>query len=296
MNERDLIRNWMVWKEKQAGESFSQKALAKDAGLSPTYLSSILTGTRNAGSKTMERIAAAFGVSRAEFYAGPGSFTSRMQSARDVRVPAKGGEESRSLPEKPRFNSPESQPAAEPAESAAPTGWNLSWTPSEEVERLLGAEDAAIPQPRTPAPDVAAPSPMVVSAKENGIPVLREIPGGGLQPGNSGEYGSDHPVIPRTILDRPGIFAVRVEDDSMTPLLERGSVVVADPGAPFDDHPGRIAVAAGPHGFLVRLVQRTTDGRIFFPANPAYASEEVSGDDAAVFPVIFIIPPGIIPA
>ena len=70
MNERELIQRWISWKER-TGSSFSQRKLAESAGISPTYLSSILTGARNAGTKTVERIATVVGVSISEFYGGP---------------------------------------------------------------------------------------------------------------------------------------------------------------------------------------------------------------------------------
>ena len=71
MKEREMITQWISWKKNSEGASFSQKKLAKGAGISPTYLSNIITGIRNPGTKTLERIAGALGITMAEFYAGP---------------------------------------------------------------------------------------------------------------------------------------------------------------------------------------------------------------------------------
>jgi len=71
MKERDLIEQWLSWKKAQEGSGFSQKQMAADAGLSQTYLSNIMTGMRNPGTKTLEKLAGALSLSMAEFYAGP---------------------------------------------------------------------------------------------------------------------------------------------------------------------------------------------------------------------------------
>ena len=71
MKERDMITQWISWKKTREGSAFAQKKLAKDAGISPTYLSNIITGVRNPGTKTLERIAGALGITMAEFYDGP---------------------------------------------------------------------------------------------------------------------------------------------------------------------------------------------------------------------------------
>ncbi|MFC1574250.1 helix-turn-helix domain-containing protein [Candidatus Latescibacterota bacterium] len=71
MKERDMITQWISWKKTRDGSAFSQKKLAKDAGISPTYLSNIITGVRNPGTKTLERIAGALDITMAEFYDGP---------------------------------------------------------------------------------------------------------------------------------------------------------------------------------------------------------------------------------
>jgi SOS-response transcriptional repressor LexA len=55
--------------------------LPEEAGKSPTYFSNILTGMRNPGTKTLERIASAFGVTMAEFYGGPPEASSPETSA-----------------------------------------------------------------------------------------------------------------------------------------------------------------------------------------------------------------------
>lgn len=71
MKERDLITLWLSWKKEREGAGFSQKQLAADAGISQTYLSNILTGIRNPGTKTLVKMAETLGLSMAEFYVGP---------------------------------------------------------------------------------------------------------------------------------------------------------------------------------------------------------------------------------
>ena len=71
MKERDLITQWLSWKKEREGAGFSQKQLAADAGINQTYLSNILTGMRNPGTKTLVKMAETLGLSMAEFYAGP---------------------------------------------------------------------------------------------------------------------------------------------------------------------------------------------------------------------------------
>ncbi len=71
MKERDLITQWLSWKKEQDGAEFSQKQVAADAGISQTYLSNILKGWRNPGTKTLVKMAETLGLSMAEFYAGP---------------------------------------------------------------------------------------------------------------------------------------------------------------------------------------------------------------------------------
>jgi SOS-response transcriptional repressor LexA len=92
MKERDLILQWFSWKKAREGSAFSQKKLACSAGFSPTYLSNIITGTRNPGTKTLERIAEALGITMAEFYAGPPQFSYQSAAAAD-ESPEKGHEQ-----------------------------------------------------------------------------------------------------------------------------------------------------------------------------------------------------------
>ncbi|MCE5250473.1 LexA family transcriptional regulator [bacterium] len=88
MKERELIQLWLNWKRNRGDESFSQKILAEKAGISPTYLSNIMTGMRNPGTKTLEKIAGAFGVTMAEFYGGPHQSSISASPARNNIQPA----------------------------------------------------------------------------------------------------------------------------------------------------------------------------------------------------------------
>ena len=71
MDRRELIRLWMAWKSDRDEKQYTFKKLASDAGLNPNYLSNVMTGIRNPGVKTLNKIVAAFGISLAEFFTGP---------------------------------------------------------------------------------------------------------------------------------------------------------------------------------------------------------------------------------
>jgi len=71
MDRRELIRLWMAWKSDRDGKQYTFKQLASDAGLNPNYLSNVMTGIRNPGVKTLNKIVAALGISLAEFFTGP---------------------------------------------------------------------------------------------------------------------------------------------------------------------------------------------------------------------------------
>ncbi|MFC1608387.1 helix-turn-helix domain-containing protein, partial [Candidatus Latescibacterota bacterium] len=86
MKKRDLLLQWLSWKKSKDGVAFSQKKLASRAGISPTYLSNIITGSRNPGTKTLERIADALDITMADFYAGPRQCDSQMEANRIAAV------------------------------------------------------------------------------------------------------------------------------------------------------------------------------------------------------------------
>jgi len=98
MKERDLIEQWLSWKKTHEGPGFSQKQLSADAGISQTYLSNIMTGMRNPGTKTIEKIAGALSLSMAEFYAGPPTGAAPP----DDSSPGTGFDRSNSLSARPR--------------------------------------------------------------------------------------------------------------------------------------------------------------------------------------------------
>jgi len=75
-----LISKWLGYKTSHMGKSYKQVDLARDAGISPSYMSKIMTGNRNAGNLTVKRIARALGVSVSDFYKGP---PSEPESVRD---------------------------------------------------------------------------------------------------------------------------------------------------------------------------------------------------------------------
>jgi len=133
MKERELIQLWLNWKRNRDDESFSQKILAEKAGISPTYLSNIMTGMRNPGTKTLERIAGAFGVTMAEFYGGPHQSSFSASPARNGIQPA---------PVKTSGFSPSSVRAdAQESRSAVSVETDDSENPEEELQSDGSSED-----------------------------------------------------------------------------------------------------------------------------------------------------------
>ena len=56
MGKRELIKQWIEWKSRQLDYQLTYKALAEDAGINPNYLSNVMTGLRNPGMKTLQKI------------------------------------------------------------------------------------------------------------------------------------------------------------------------------------------------------------------------------------------------
>jgi SOS-response transcriptional repressor LexA len=167
MSERELIQRWIAWKEREEGPSFSRKKLASNAGMSPTYLSSILTGARNAGTKTIERIASVFGVTVAEFYGGPNENTTLAQS----KAPVTERESSQPLDDdEPDRDGPPSSPDTSKETSVAAqsdeTGLKFSGESSAGIDNLLSSFGLSFGEPAPRQPEPKSPSPQEMPASE----------------------------------------------------------------------------------------------------------------------------------
>lgn len=298
MSERDLIRTWLLWKERTGGRGISQKDLAEQAGLSPTYLSSIMTGTRNAGTKTIERIAEALGITLAGFYAGPPGhddpFPEKNEPKSVCSIPDPDGEYPSLPPETPAISRMDPVP-----EGTAPgdTGWRISSLRADQVDRLFDSfgysiEDDPIFAPVVSPEPPVSPDHTASTTSEGDIPFLTEVPEGDWRFWPIGAGGRDLLTIPRGLVPARA-FGVRMDDDSMVPILERGTLLVVDPGltAPLD---GRPAVATRNGRFLVRRISGSGDRLILAPANPVYSPEIVEMEGTGLFTIVLIIPPGIL--
>ncbi len=310
MNERDLIQRWIEWKEKRDRRPFPQKRLADDAGISPTYLSTILTGARNAGTKTIERIAAAIGVTVSEFYAGPLKMTDTVDDNSDSYDP-----------EPPRvMSSTPSPPMREtvPVEPLDPqstspqqeTGLKFLGASPDRIDRLFDTfgyslGDAFIPQHIAESPPVK-PQPTVLSSnRENpphrqpdqsaslsstGIPLLDRAPSGHWRDWIVDIRSGAANMVSVVPVDPERAFAVRVEDSSMAPKLDAGAVLVVNPEARFTSFDGGIGIAVRNGRFSVRHVYAVGDSFILVPSNPAFFPEVVPAEEVQVFRIAFSIP------
>jgi SOS-response transcriptional repressor LexA len=312
MNERELIQRWISWKEDTEGVFFSQKKLADSAGISPTYLSSILTGARNAGTKTIERIAAAVGVSVSEFYGGPPG-----SSAAESSFPAPPPP--RTLPDapvnadvlpiesvSPRFDQPEDRhpnvfnkhvgdPKHAPSASDE-TGLKFAGASSEGLDRLfdsfgfsLGGSFPRQSEPE-PEPPRFQPAKEAGAVVEEGVPLLLHAPPGRWREWlDKGLWTTAERIV--VLLARSShIFAVRMEDPSMSPRLDEGSYLIIDPEVRFTRFNGGIGVVVHEGRFKIRHIYAVGGFYILVPSNPAYYPQVIRADGAQVFRIALCMP------
>lgn len=71
MEDKELIQAWADWEEKQTGKAVTGKELASRMGKTASYVSLKRSGKERLGRVSQERFAKAFGVTPAEFLAGP---------------------------------------------------------------------------------------------------------------------------------------------------------------------------------------------------------------------------------
>lgn len=283
---RDLVRCWMAWKSRTDGVEYQYKELAAAAGVSPSYLSNIMTGARNAGVKTIAGIAQAFGVDLAVFYAGP---------------PENGAAPSST----PVGRTEDSVHPADTAEGTDKYGLALSRDPAKEIDKLftsLGvkADDlfldisldgfAGGDTPDAPAAgDIDAGAVTHEGADDMpGIPVLERLPAGDTAPWQSG--GGDMETVPVDFgLGGRRVFAVRVPDTSMMPDLRRGDLLIVDTDAPFEPGEGVIGIVPLGGRFMPRKIVPREDDFLAVPSNPAFLSASVPGD-TRIFRIVLWLP------
>lgn len=84
-----------------------------------------------------------------------------------------------------------------------------------------------------------------------------------------------------------GIFSMRAKDDSMSPVINFGDIVIASKNLPFEND--EVYLVPRPNGeVLIRSVSKVKEGYKFVPMNSQYP-EEFSGSKAGLIRVIQII-------
>ena len=289
MNEREMIRRWMAWKSGRESRSFFQKDLAEKASLSVTYLSNIMTGTRNPGTKTLERIAGAFGITMAEFYSGPPQVSPGGGKVISGSYPS--GPENPELVTQERTDVPKN------------TGLALTETSPEKIEKLFSSIGVSLeelcPSDQDHIPDIretlskvitkpADYEPRTVSDK---LPLLTHIPAGDWRTWFDGNSETSFPrFIPRVIVQGSYSFAVKVDDASMIPDLHEGDLLIINPEDTFSNIHGGIGVAAVNNRFVARKVYIHKGEYMLVPSNPVHKSEYVPVEGTQIFKVALWIP------
>ena len=98
------------------------------------------------------------------------------------------------------------------------------------------------------------------------IPVVNDIPAGGFTRSFEDMIAEDYVY---TTIRRPGLFALTVKGDSMSPRIENGDLVVLEPVSDFLDNQ-IYAVIANDSEATLKTVQRADGGYALIPTNPAY--------------------------
>ncbi|MFC1528794.1 S24 family peptidase [Candidatus Latescibacterota bacterium] len=303
MGERELIKRWMSWKSEQVGKTYSYKALATDAGMNPKYLSSVITGVRNPGTKTLVKIAQAFGVSMSEFYAGPpGSYSFQPRENTDVSPPVFQKTEDQK-------SAPQSKPAKEKKEDTTPgpekVGLKLSGDSPEEFSKLFSSlsfkpSEEFAPQSETYSAEEYSAEDITREKREHHnseltdtIPLLDRCPGGDWHEcitdfeKNREEYTS----IPRFFgVQGKYVFVVKVKDESMVPDLNPGDILIINPDVPFSNTNGGIGVVYDTVDFKIRRIHALDTEYKLTPSNSLYESEIVPKNNVILFKVALWIP------
>jgi len=114
------------------------------------------------------------------------------------------------------------------------------------------------------------------------IPILTNIPTGDWHfwlDSNASGITEEYIAVPG--VQGEYLFAVRVQDDSMQPRLQKGDILVIDPQVLFESG---IAVVQREEGYMIRTVRQFGDRWILVPMNEIYGiTEIISGTEASFY-------------
>jgi SOS-response transcriptional repressor LexA len=120
------------------------------------------------------------------------------------------------------------------------------------------------------------------------IPILTNIPTGDWhfwRDSNASGITEEYIAVPG--VQGEYLFAVRVQDDSMQPRLQKGDILVIDPQVLFESG---IAVVQREEGYMVRTVRKFGDRWILVPLNEIYGiTEIISGAEASFYVPIKLV-------
>jgi len=301
MDIRELIKNWMTWKAKREGNPYPYKTLAEDAEISPTYLSNIMTGTRNPGSKTLAKIAEAFNISMSDFYAGPQvSLTS--DSKNHLHIP--GNEKIESYKE----NESESVTIDDNAEkntyAHTKNVLKIFKTSNYELDRLFrilgyNTVDLFVAPPGNSLLEIDSQDTLSTddrSAEDKTsptIPLFNDCPQGHWSEWDISssvkEYNFDS--IPRFFgVKGKHVFAIRMQDDSMVPDLNEGDMFIINPELEFTNTNGGIGVVINNDCFQIRRIYLSDDKYTLIPTNTRYQPENIPSEGTFIYKIVLWIP------
>jgi len=301
MDIRELIKNWMAWKVRKEGKSYPFKTLAEDAEISPTYLSNIMTGTRNPGSKTLAKIAGAFNISMSDFYAGPpASLTSDSKNHLHIQ----GNE-------KKEFhidNESESVTIDDNTENETyahtKNVLKIFKTSNYELDRLsriLGYNtvDLFVAPPENSFPKIDSQDPLSTDDRSDEdetsptIPLFNECPQGHWSEWNISSSGKEYNFdsIPRFFgVKGKHVFAIRLQDDSMVPDLNEGDLLIINPELEFTNTNGGIGVVINNDCFQIRRIHLSEDKYTLIPSNTRYQPENIPSEGTFIYKIVLWIP------
>ena len=345
MKGRELIKAWVSWKSGSDGVRYTYKALAADAGLNQNYLSNVMTGIRNPGGKTLEKIADALGIGLGEFYLGPPESAQRshlavsheMQAISANRAAQFEGVNAHSgvatvqenpVPDKFVTNHVPSVDNSESPKSES-VSLKLGSNESDEISRLfssfgfengelLSSEDLStalsesatfsvssgksetdrvnVPEEETAPAALDSHETDTMKARKT-LPEKLPLLGSGFT-GNLDDWLShfnsgngDYTTVPRYCgSDSEHAFAITLEDDSMSPDLGKGDMLIVDCDEPFERTNGGIGVAVNATGVKVRRVFLQNETYNLIPSNTSFPPEIVPESNTIILKIVLWIP------
>ena len=301
MDIRELMKNWMTWKARKEGKPYPFKTLAEDTEISPTYLSNIMTGTRNPGSKTLAKIAVAFDISMSDFYAGPPeSLSSDIKN--HLHIPGN---------EKKEFHKNKESESVSIGDNAENETYahtknvlKIFKTSNFELDRLFrilgyNTVDLFVAPPENSLPEIDSQDTLSTNDQSDEhetsptIPLFNECPQGHWSEWNISssvkEYNFDS--IPRFFgVKGKYVFAIRMQDDSMVPDLNEGDLLIINPELEFTNTSGSIGVVIINDCFKIRRIYISDDKYTLIPSNTHYQTENISCEGTFIYKIVLWIP------